>query len=56
MKINLDNITHEVFDKGFTIFRYYDNNGLVIHKKEYIFYSIPEAKKLFIQELKTIFL
>jgi hypothetical protein len=56
MSINLDYITYEVFDKGFTIFRYYDNNGLVIHKKEYIFYSISEAKKLFIEELNTIFL
>ena len=56
MTIDLDSITYEVFDKGFTIFRYYDSNGLVIHKKEYLFYTIPEAKKLFIQELKTIFL
>jgi hypothetical protein len=56
MQIDLDSITYEVFDKGFTIFRYYDNKGLVIHKKEYIFYSITEAKKLFIQELNTIFL
>ena len=54
--INLDLITYEVFDKGFTILRYYDNNGLVVHKKEYIFYTIEEAKKLFIQELNTIFL
>ena len=54
--INLDLITYEIFDKGFTIFRYYDNKGLVIHKKEYLFYSIQEAKKLFIQELNTIFL
>lgn len=55
MNINLDLITYEVFDKGFTIFRLYDNNGLVIHKKEYLFYSIKEAKELFITELKTIF-
>lgn len=54
--INLDLITYEVFDKGCTVLRYYDNNGLVIHKKEYIFYSIKEAKELFINELKTIFL
>jgi hypothetical protein len=53
--INLDLITYEVFDKGFTIFRYYDENGLVIHKKEYIFYTIEEGKKLFIEELKNIF-
>jgi hypothetical protein len=56
MIIDLNSITYEVFDKGFTIFRYYDNNGLVIHKKEYLFYEIHEAKQLFIQELKTIFL
>ena len=56
MIINLDYISYEVFDKGFTIFRYYDNNGLLVHKKEYLFYSISEAKKLFIQELKTIFI
>ena len=56
MTINTDLITYEVFDKGFTIFRLYDNNGLVIHKKEYLFYTIAEAKKLFIQELNTIFL
>ena len=55
MNIDIDSITYEVFDKGFTIFRYYDNNGLVIHKKEYLFYEIHEAKKLFIQELKQIF-
>ncbi len=56
MQIDLDSITYEVFDKGFTIFRYYDCKGLVIHKKEYLFYTIPEAKKLFIQELNNIFL
>ena len=55
MTINLDLITYEVFDKGFTVFRYYDNNGLVVHKKEYLFYSIEEAKELFLTELKTIF-
>lgn len=54
--INLDYITYEVFDKGFTVFRYYDCKGLVVHKKEYIFYTIEEAKKLFIEELKNIFL
>ena len=54
--INLDLITYEVFDKGFTILRYYDNNGLVVHKKEYIFYTIEEAKQLFINELNNIFL
>jgi hypothetical protein len=56
MTIDLNSISYEVFDKGFTIFRLYDDKGLVIHKKEYLFYTIPEAKKLFIQELKTIFL
>jgi hypothetical protein len=56
MQIDLNSITYEVFDKGFTIFRYYDKKGLVIHKKEYLFYTIEEAKKLFINELKTIFL
>ena len=56
MNIDIDSITYEVFDKGFTIFRYYDCKGLVIHKKEYIFYTIPEAKQLFIQELNTLFL
>jgi len=55
MNIDIDAITYEVFDKGFTIFRYYDDNGLVIHKKEYLFYEIHEAKKLFINELKQIF-
>lgn len=54
--INLDNITHEVFDKGFTVFRYYNKDGLVLHKKEYIFYTIDEAKELFIKELNSIFL
>jgi hypothetical protein len=56
MTIDIDSITYEVFDKGFTIFRYYDNNGLVIHKKEYLFYEIHEAKQLFLTELNTIFL
>ena len=56
MTIDIDSITYEVFDKGFTIFRYYDCKGLVIYKKEYIFYTIEEGKKLFIEELKTIFL
>jgi hypothetical protein len=56
MSIDLNSITYEVFDEGFTIFRYYDNNGLVIHKKEYLFYEIHEAKELFINELKQIFL
>ena len=55
MQIDLDSITYEVFDKGFTIFRYYDNNGLVIHKKEYLFYTIKEARILFIDELKQQF-
>lgn len=55
MKINKDYITHEVFSKGFTIFRYYSENGLLLHKKEYLFYSIKEARKLFLTELKTIF-
>jgi hypothetical protein len=56
MSIDLNSITYEVFDKGFTIFRYYDNKGLVIYKKEYLFYEIQEAKELFIQELNNIFL
>jgi hypothetical protein len=56
MNIDIDAITYEVFDKGFTIFRLYDDKGLVIHKKEYLFYEIHEAKELFIKELKTIFL
>ena len=29
-------ITYEVFDKGCTIFRYYDENGIVLHKKYYL--------------------
>lgn len=56
MQINLDLISYEIFDKGFTIFRLYDIDGLVVHKKEYLFYTIDEAKKLFIDELNEIFI
>jgi hypothetical protein len=56
MKINKDNITHEVFGSGFYVFRYYNESGLLIHKKQYIFYNLKEAKQLFLTELKTIFL
>ena len=48
-------ITYEVFDKGFTIFRYYDEKGLVLFKKEYLFYTIKEARILFTEELKQQF-
>ena len=49
-------ITYEVFDKGCTIFRYYDENGIVLHKKYYLFDTIKEAKIDFINELKNIFI
>ena len=48
-------ITYEVFDKGFTIFRYYDETGLVLFKKEYLFYTIKEARILFTEELQQQF-
>ena len=54
--INLDYVTYEVFDSGCYVFRYYDKKTmLVVHKNQYIFYSIEEAKELFLTELKTIF-
>ena len=56
MIINEYLITYEVFDKGCIVMRFYDETGLVLFKKEYLFYTIPEAKKLFIKELNTIFI
>jgi hypothetical protein len=56
MPINLDYVTYEVFDSGCYVFRYYDiNTMLVLHKNQYIFYTIDEAKQLFLTELKQIF-
>ena len=57
MKINLDYITYEVFDSGCYVFRYYDKENMnILYKTQYIFYTIHEAKELFINELKQIFL
>lgn len=56
MKIKKYLITYEKFEKGCTIFRYYSEDGLVLHKKYYLFDTISEAKKDFINELKTIFI
>ena len=47
MKIKNYLITYERFEKGCVIFRYYDDKGLVFFKYHFLFYSIPEARKLF---------
>jgi hypothetical protein len=57
MPINLDYVTYEVFDSGCYVFRYYDQKtGLVLHKNQYLFYTIEESKQLFLTELNSIFL
>jgi hypothetical protein len=57
MPIDLDYVTYEVFDSGCYVFRYYDKKtGLVLHKNQYLFYTIEESKELFLTELETIFL
>jgi hypothetical protein len=57
MQINLDYITYEVFDSDCYVFRYYDKENMnILYKTQYIFYTINEAKELFIQELNNIFL
>jgi hypothetical protein len=53
MKIKKYLITYEKFDKGVTQFRYYDEHGNTIYKHQFLFYSIREARKLFIELLKT---
>ena len=51
MKIHNYLITYERFEKGCTVFRYYSTEGLVLFEHQFLFYSIPEAKKLFKQIL-----
>jgi hypothetical protein len=53
MKIKKYLITYEKFEKGCTTFRYYDENGNTIYKHQFLFYSVTEARKLFIELLKT---
>lgn len=55
MKIQKHLITHEKFSKGLTIFRYYYESGDLYYKHEFIFYSITEARKIFIEILKEQF-
>jgi hypothetical protein len=53
LPIDLNYISYEVFEKGSTIFRYYNKNMEVIFERHFILYSIPEAKELFIEELNN---
>jgi len=55
MKIQKHLITYEKFSKGCTVFRYYYPSGDLYYKHEFLFYSIPECRKMFIEILKEQF-